>query len=87
MGASCGVIPVGGDKGRESLNMAMCVYAGMTIVEAQQIVDGDYSAFNWRDSVFYKRAYLPRSFNQAIQDAEGAIGSDEDKPAVIELLL
>ena len=67
--------------------MAMSVYSGMTLIEAQQIIGGDYSAFNWKDNIFYKKAYLLRSFNQAIQDAEGAIGTDEDKPAIIELLL
>ena len=38
--------------------MAMCVYAGTTLSEAQKMIDGDYSAFDWRERVNYRRVYL-----------------------------
>ena len=31
--------------------MAMSVYAGTTLSEAQKIIAGDYSAFDWRERV------------------------------------
>ena len=65
--------------------MAMSVYAGTTLIEAQQIVAGDYSAFDWRSRIGYRKVYL--GMDPAIRDAENALGSDEDKPVVIALLL
>ncbi|MYC78402.1 ribosome small subunit-dependent GTPase A [Candidatus Poribacteria bacterium] len=65
--------------------MAMSVYAGTTLSEAQKIIAGDYSAFDWRERVIYSRVYL--GMNPAIRDAENALGSDEDKPVIVALLL
>ena len=65
--------------------MAMSVYAGTTLIEAQRIIAGDYSAFDWRECVSYSRVYL--GMNPAIRDAENALGSDADKPVIVALLL
>ena len=65
--------------------MAMSVYAGTTLREAEKIIAGDYSAFDWRERVSYSRVYL--GMNPAIRDAENALGSDADKPVVVALLL
>ena len=65
--------------------MAMSVYAGTTLSEAQKIVEGDYAAFDWRERVTYRKVYL--GMNPAIRDAENALDNDEDKPAVVALLL
>ena len=65
--------------------MAMSVYTGTTLIEAEKIIAGDYSAFDWRERVSYSRAYL--GMNPAIRDAENALGSDADKPVVVALLL
>ena len=65
--------------------MAMSVYAGTTLREAEKIIAGDYSAFDWRECVSYSRVYL--GMNPAIRDAENALGSDADKPVVVALLL
>ena len=65
--------------------MAMSVYAGTTLSEAQKIINGDYSAFDWRARVTYSRVYL--GMNPAIRDAENALDSDEDKPVIVALLL
>ena len=65
--------------------MAMSVYAGTTLSEAEKIIAGDYSAFDWRERVTYSRVYL--GMNPAIRDAENALGNDEDKPVVVALLL
>ena len=35
--------------------MAMSVYAGTTLIEAEKIIAGDYSAFDWRERVTYSR--------------------------------
>ena len=65
--------------------MAMSVYAGTTLIEAQKIIAGDYSAFDWRECVPYRRVYL--GMNPAIRDAENALDKDTDKPVVVALLL
>ena len=65
--------------------MAMSVYAGTTLIEAQKIVEGDYSAFDWRERVAYPKVYL--DMNPAIRDAENALDNDKDKPVVVTLLL
>ena len=65
--------------------MAMSVYAGTTLIEAQKIIEGDYSAFDWREHATYSRVYL--GMNPAIRDAENALDKEEDKPVVIALLL
>ena len=65
--------------------MAMSVYAGTTLIEAEKIIAGDYSAFDWRERVSYSRVYL--GMNPAIRDAENALDNDEDKPVVVALLL
>ncbi len=65
--------------------MAMSVYAGTTLSEAQKILTGDYSAFDWREHVHYSRVYL--GMNPAIRDAENALDNDTDKPVVVALLL
>ena len=65
--------------------MAMSVYAGTTLSEAQKIVEGDYAAFDWRERVTYRKVYL--GMNPAIRDAENALDKDEDKPVVVALLL
>ena len=65
--------------------MAMSVYAGTTLIEARKIIAGNYSAFDWRECVNYHRVYL--GMNPAIRDAENALDNDEDKPAVVVLLL
>ncbi len=65
--------------------MAMSVYAGTTLSEAEKIIAGDYSAFDWRERVTYSRVYL--GMNPAIRDAENALDTDEDKPVVVALLL
>lgn len=65
--------------------MAMSVYAGTTLIEAEKIIAGDYSAFDWREHATYSRIYL--GMNPAIRDAENALDSDEDKPVVVALLL
>ena len=65
--------------------MAMSVYAGTTLIEAQKIIAGDYSAFDWRTRVLYSKVYI--GMNPAIRDAENALGNDEDKPVVVALLL
>ena len=65
--------------------MAMSVYAGTTLREAEKIIAGDYSAFDWRECVSYSRVYL--GMNPAIRDAENALGSAADKPVIVALLL
>ena len=50
--------------------MAMSVYAGTTLIEAQKIIAGDYSVFDWRERVPYRRVYL--GIDSAIRDAENA---------------
>ena len=65
--------------------MAMSVYAGTTLREAEKIIASDYSAFDWRKRVTYSRVYL--GMNPAIRDAENALDTDEDKPVVVALLL
>ena len=65
--------------------MAMSVYAGTTLREAEKIIAGDYSAFDWRECASYSRVYL--GMNPAIRDAENALDTDEDKPVVVALLL
>ncbi len=65
--------------------MAMSVYAGTTLSEAQKILTGDYSAFDWRQRVPYSKVYL--GMNPAIRDAENALDNDTDKPVVVALLL
>ena len=65
--------------------MAMSVYAGTTLTEAQKIVEGDYSAFDWRERIIYPKVYL--DMNPAIRDAENALDNDKDKPVVVTLLL
>ena len=65
--------------------MAMSVYAGTTLREAEKIIAGDYSAFDWRECVSYSRVYL--GMNPAIRDAENALDNDADKPVVVALLL
>ena len=65
--------------------MAMSVYAGTTLREAEKIIAGDYSAFDWRECVSYSRVYL--GMNPAIRDAENALGSDAGKPVIVALLL
>jgi ribosome biogenesis GTPase len=65
--------------------MAMSVYTGTTLREAEKIIAGDYSAFDWRERVSYSRVYL--GMNPAIRDAENALGSDADKPVIVALLL
>ena len=65
--------------------MAMSVYAGTTLSEAEKIVEGDYAAFDWRERVTYRKVYL--GMNPAIRDAENALDNDADKPAVVALLL
>ena len=65
--------------------MAMSVYAGTTLSEAQKIIAGDYSAFDWRKHVNYSKVYL--GMNPAIRDAENALDNDTDKPVVVALLL
>ena len=63
----------------------MSVYAGTTLIEAQKIVAGDYSVFDWRERVTYRKVYL--DMNPAIRDAENALDNDKDKPVVVTLLL
>ena len=65
--------------------MAMSVYAGTTLIEAQKIIEGDHSAFDWRERVTYCRVYL--GMNPAIRDAENALENDTDKPVIVALLL
>ena len=65
--------------------MAMSVYAGTTLSEAEKIIAGDYSAFDWREHATYSRVYL--GMNPAIRDAENALNNDADKPVVVALLL
>ena len=65
--------------------MAMSVYAGTTLSEAQKIIAGDYAAFDWREHVNYRPVYI--GMNPAIRDAENALDNDADKPVVIALLL
>ena len=65
--------------------MAMSVYAGTTLSEAQKIIAGDYAAFDWREHVNYRRVYI--GMNPAIRDAENALDNDTDKPVVVALLL
>ena len=65
--------------------MAMSVYAGTTLSEAEKIIAGDYSAFDWRERVPYIKVYL--DINPAIRDAENALDNDEDKPIIVALLL
>ena len=65
--------------------MARSVYAGTTLTEAQKIVEGDYSAFDWQERVTYRKVYL--DMNPAIRDAENALDSDKDKPVIVTLLL
>ncbi len=65
--------------------MAMSVYAGTTLSEAQKIIAGDYAAFDWRECVTYRRVYI--GMNPAIRDAENALDNDTDKPVVVALLL
>ena len=59
-------------------------YYGTTLMEAQKIVEGDYTVFNTGGGTFYKKV---RGLNQAVIAAERAIGSDADKPAIVELLI
>lgn len=59
-------------------------YYGTTLIEAQKIVEGDHAAFNTGGGIFYKKV---RGLNQAVIAAERAIGSDADKPAIVELLI
>ena len=56
--------------------MAMSVYAGTALIEAEKIVAGDYSAFDWRKRVAYRKVYL--NMNPAIRDAENALDNDEE---------
>ena len=63
----------------------MSVYAGTTLTEAQKIVEGDYSAFDWQECVTHRKVYL--DMNPAIRDAENALDDDEDKPVIVALLL
>ena len=70
---------------RSLKTMAMSVYAGTTLTEAQKIVEGDYSAFDWQEHVTYRKVYL--DMNPAIRDAENALDNDKDKPVVVTLLL
>ena len=65
--------------------MAMSVYAGTTLIEAQKIIAGDYSVFDWRERVPYRKVYL--GMDSAIRDAENALDTDTDKPVVVALLL
>ena len=65
--------------------MAMSVYAGTTLREAEKIIAGDYSAFDWRERATHSRVYL--GMNPAIRDAENALDNDEGKPVVVALLL
>ena len=65
--------------------MAMSVYAGTTLSEAEKIIAGDYSAFDWRERATYSRVYL--GMNPAIRDAENALEDDADKPVIVALLL
>ena len=65
--------------------MAMSVYAGTTLSEAEKIIAGDYSTFDWRERATYSRVYL--GMNPAIRDAENALEDDEDKPVIVALLL
>lgn len=65
--------------------MAMSVYAGTTLSEAEKIIAGDYSAFDWRAHATYSRVYI--GMNPAIRDAENALDNDADKPVVVALLL
>ena len=65
--------------------MAMSVYAGTTLIEAQKIIAGDYSTFDWRARVLYSKVYI--GVDPAIRDAENALGDDKDKPVVVALLL
>lgn len=65
--------------------MALAVYAGTTLSEAEKIIAGDHSVFDWRECVNHRRVYL--GMNPAIRDAENALGSDEDKPVIVTLLL
>ena len=62
----------------------MSVYAGTTLIEAQEIVEGDYSTFDWRERVNYRKVYL--NMNPAVRDGENALDNDEDKPVVVALL-
>ncbi len=65
--------------------MAMSVYAGTTLIEAQKMVEADYSAFDWRECVTYRKVYL--DMNIAIRDAENALDNDADQPVIVVLLL
>ncbi len=65
--------------------MAMSVYAGTTAAEAEKIVAGDYTAFDWRTRAVYRKVYL--SMHPAIRDAENARDTESDTPAVVVLLL
>ena len=65
--------------------MAMSVYTGTTLREAEKMIAGDYSAFDWQARATYSRVYL--GMNPAIRDAENALDSDEDKPVIVALLL
>lgn len=65
--------------------MAMSVYVGTTLSEAEKIIAGDYSTFDWRKHVNYSKVYL--GMNPAIRDAENALDNDTDKPVVVALLL
>ena len=65
--------------------MAMSVYAGTTLIGAQKIIAGDYSVFDWRERVPYRKVYL--GIDSAIRDAENALDTDTDKPVVVALLL
>ena len=65
--------------------MAMSVYAGTTLSEAEKIIAGDYSAFDWRARATYSRVYI--GMNPAIRDAENALEDDKDKPVIVALLL
>lgn len=60
-------------------------YYGTTLIEAQKIVEGDYSAFNMGGGAFYEKVY--QKPNRVIVVAERAMRNDEDKPAIVELLI
>ena len=60
-------------------------YFGTTLMEAQEIVGGDYSAFSVGGGAFYGKL-CPKP-DRAIVVAERAIRNDDDKPAIVELTI
>lgn len=58
--------------------MGRCVYHGTTLTEAQRLVAGDFATFNGK-------VYL--KLNQAVSMAERALLNEDDKPAIVELLV